>query len=149
MKSKLMGYIPAPIKGRGKPTVFRQDLGHQREPLVGAGDQVPRAAEAGVVQQVRPFGGAGEALPLRVAHGARGDPVVGGLEAEVLIAPWNDLETTRRIIEGNASQLAGVILEPLQRTIPPRPGFLEGLRELTRRLGTRGFSSLILRWMSE
>jgi len=31
--------------------------------------------------------------------------------------------------------LAGVIVEPLQRCVPPRPKFLEGLRELTRRHG--------------
>ena len=61
--------------------------------------------------------------------------IPSAVAAEVLIAPWNDLEATSRIIEEHASGLAAVILEPLQRTMPPRPGFLEGLRELTRRLG--------------
>jgi glutamate-1-semialdehyde 2,1-aminomutase len=51
---------------------------------------------------------------------------------EVLVAPFNDLETTRAIIEKNRDRLAGVIVEPLQRTIPPQPGFLEALREITR-----------------
>ena len=30
-----------------------------------------------------------------------------------------------------ADELAGVIVEPFQRIVPPLPGFLEGLRELT------------------
>ncbi len=50
---------------------------------------------------------------------------------EVLVAPFNDLETTGRLIEAHADELACVIVEPMQRTIPPQPGFLEGLRQLT------------------
>ena len=57
------------------------------------------------------------------------------IEDEVLIAPWNDLETTTHLIESHADELAGVICEPLQRTIPPRPGFLQGLREATSQHG--------------
>ena len=53
----------------------------------------------------------------------------------VLIAPYNDIETTTDIIEQNRDELAGVIIEPLQRIIEPRPGFLQGLREVTERNG--------------
>lgn len=52
---------------------------------------------------------------------------------EVLIAPWNDIETTAALIEAHADELACVIAEPLQRTIPPRGTFLEDLREITAR----------------
>ena len=52
---------------------------------------------------------------------------------EVLVAPYNDLETTRRILEKHASELAAVIVEPLHRCTTPLPGFLEGLRDLTRK----------------
>jgi glutamate-1-semialdehyde 2,1-aminomutase len=52
---------------------------------------------------------------------------------EVLIAPFNDVETTSAILERHRERLAGVIVEPMQRTIPPRPGFLEELRRVTRR----------------
>lgn len=54
---------------------------------------------------------------------------------EVLVAPWNDPETTSRIITQHAHEIACVILEPLQRTLAPETGFLEGLRTLTREHG--------------
>ena len=54
------------------------------------------------------------------------------LSQEVLIAPFNDLQTTAQIIDGHRDQLGGVIVEPLQRCTPPEEGFLEGLREITR-----------------
>ena len=57
------------------------------------------------------------------------------LQSEVLIAPFNDIETTSAIIDKHHDQLGGVIIEPLQRVIPPKPGFLEGLRDVTLRHG--------------
>jgi glutamate-1-semialdehyde 2,1-aminomutase len=53
------------------------------------------------------------------------------LFSEVLIAPFNDLEATAAIIAEHHDELAGVILEPVQRTFEPRPGFLQGVREVT------------------
>ena len=49
----------------------------------------------------------------------------------MLIAPFNNLEITTAIIETHHDELGGVIIEPFQRLIPPRKGFLEGLREIT------------------
>jgi glutamate-1-semialdehyde 2,1-aminomutase len=54
------------------------------------------------------------------------------LDQTVLIAPFNDLETTGRIIAEHADELAAVIVEPLQRSIVPKPGFLQGVRQITR-----------------
>ena len=51
----------------------------------------------------------------------------------MLIAPFNDLDTTTSIIEAHHDELAAVIVEPLQRVIAPQPGFLQGLRQLTAR----------------
>lgn len=48
---------------------------------------------------------------------------------QMLIAPFNDLEAVRSILEEN-DDVAAIIVEPLQRIIPPAPGFLEGLRAL-------------------
>ncbi|HXA93942.1 MAG TPA: glutamate-1-semialdehyde 2,1-aminomutase [Candidatus Dormibacteraeota bacterium] len=57
------------------------------------------------------------------------------IEDEVLIAPYNDLATVEGIVATHADELAAVIIEPFQRLIPPQPGFLSGLREITRRHG--------------
>ena len=53
----------------------------------------------------------------------------------MLIAPFNDLATTETIIKAHHEELAAVIVEPMQRIIAPRPGFLQGLREITTRYG--------------
>jgi glutamate-1-semialdehyde 2,1-aminomutase len=50
---------------------------------------------------------------------------------EVLVAPFNDLETVASLIREHRSELAGIIVEPFQRLIPPKPGFLAGLRKLS------------------
>lgn len=54
---------------------------------------------------------------------------------DVLVAPFNDAEATTKLIEENHDQLAAVILEPLQRTLKPVPGFLEALRTATQKHG--------------
>ena len=54
------------------------------------------------------------------------------LRDEMLVAPFNDLDTVASLIREHKADLAGIIVEPFQRLIPPRPGFLEGLRKLTR-----------------
>jgi len=53
------------------------------------------------------------------------------LNDEVLIAPFNDLEATAAIISEHRDELAGVIIEPVQRTFEPRPGCLQGVRDIT------------------
>lgn len=53
----------------------------------------------------------------------------------VLIAPFNDAETAGGIIADHRERLAAVIVEPLQRALPPVPGFLPALREACRRNG--------------
>ncbi|MGX8014203.1 aspartate aminotransferase family protein (plasmid) [Mesorhizobium sp. ORM8.1] len=57
------------------------------------------------------------------------------LQDEVIVAPFNDLDTAASLIRENIDDLACVIVEPFQRLLPPRPGFLEGLREVTAELG--------------
>jgi len=55
------------------------------------------------------------------------------VENDVLVAPFNDIDATTALIDRHADELAAVIVEPLHRTVPPRPGFLEGLRDVTAR----------------
>lgn len=52
------------------------------------------------------------------------------LAASVLVAPYNDLDTMRRIVEAERDDLAAVIVEPVQRVIFPKEGYLEGLRKI-------------------
>ena len=49
---------------------------------------------------------------------------------QVLVAPFNDLATTEAIVAAHHADIAGIIVEPLQRCTPPVAGFLEGLRAL-------------------
>jgi len=51
----------------------------------------------------------------------------------VLVAPFNDAASTTALIDEHHDTLAAVIVEPLQRTIRPQPGFLEALRAVTAR----------------
>ncbi|MBD2080123.1 glutamate-1-semialdehyde 2,1-aminomutase [Leptolyngbya sp. FACHB-17] len=54
--------------------------------------------------------------------------------SSTLTAPYNDLEAVKQLLEENPGEVAGVMLEPIVGNagfIPPDPGFLAGLRELT------------------
>ena len=57
------------------------------------------------------------------------------IEDEVLIAPFNDVEMATAIIERHHDELGAVIVEPFQRLLPPKPGFLQGLRDVTAQYG--------------
>jgi glutamate-1-semialdehyde 2,1-aminomutase len=58
-----------------------------------------------------------------------------GVSETVLIAPYNDLDSTVQLVQPVAERLAAVIVEPVQRSLMPRPGFLAGLRALCDRTG--------------
>ena len=54
--------------------------------------------------------------------------------ATTITAPFNDIEAVRTIFAEEGEEIAAVILEPVagnMGVIPPVPGFLEGLREIT------------------
>ncbi|MDT7951117.1 MAG: aminotransferase class III-fold pyridoxal phosphate-dependent enzyme [Acetobacteraceae bacterium] len=55
--------------------------------------------------------------------------------ATMLVAPFNDIEAVEALIRGHGDEIAGVIVEPMQRLIPPAPGFLPALRRVTARAG--------------
>ncbi|MGV2977333.1 aspartate aminotransferase family protein [Roseibium alexandrii] len=48
----------------------------------------------------------------------------------MLIAPFNDTDFVTSLVEEYAGEIACIIVEPLQRLIPPAPGFLQTLRDL-------------------
>jgi glutamate-1-semialdehyde 2,1-aminomutase len=56
-----------------------------------------------------------------------------------LTVPYNDLDAVRRVLAAEGRDVAAVIVEPVggnMGVVPPAPGFLAGLRELTRQDGT-------------
>jgi len=53
------------------------------------------------------------------------------LRDEMLVAPFNNVETLESLVKEHREELAGVIVEPFQRIIPPAPGFLQALRRIT------------------
>ena len=57
------------------------------------------------------------------------------VQSEVLVAPFNDAELAGELIHRHRDTLAAVIVEPLQRIISPRPGFLEALRAAAAEVG--------------
>ena len=50
------------------------------------------------------------------------------VEDGILVAPFNDATFAESLIDEHGDDIAGIIVEPLQRLIPPAPGFLETLR---------------------
>src|SRR5277367_6144842 len=57
---------------------------------------------------------------------------------DVVLAPWNDIAVLERIMQKHGRELAAVITEPIMANmgcIPPREGYLQRLRELTRDYG--------------
>ncbi|MEM8952492.1 MAG: aminotransferase class III-fold pyridoxal phosphate-dependent enzyme, partial [Pseudomonadota bacterium] len=58
-----------------------------------------------------------------------------GIAADMLIAPFNDPDFIRSIIDEHGAEIAGIIVEPLQRLVPPAPGFLQTLRDLCDKTG--------------
>ena len=49
---------------------------------------------------------------------------------DMIISQFNDLELTASLIDEYGPQIGAIIIEPLQRIIPPKEGFLQGLRAL-------------------
>lgn len=53
--------------------------------------------------------------------------------ADTLLARYNDLESVERVVSANRGQVAAIIVEPIAGNmglVPPRDGFLQGLREI-------------------
>lgn len=49
----------------------------------------------------------------------------------VLVAPFNDVDAVAALVREHSDSIAAIFMEPMQRLIPPRPGFLEAMREIS------------------
>ncbi|MBL7224332.1 MAG: glutamate-1-semialdehyde 2,1-aminomutase [Candidatus Brocadiae bacterium] len=88
----------------------------------------------------------GHADGLLVAAGSGlmtfGTPSSPGVPADyarqTLVLPYNNFDAVRALCDARGSEIAAIILEPIagnMGTVLPVPGFLEGLREITRQHG--------------
>ncbi len=71
--------------------------------------------------------------------GLAGSPgITPGTIGDTLQARFNDLDQVREIMDAQGGEIACVIVEPVpgnMGVVPPKPGFLEGLRDLTTQHG--------------
>jgi len=71
--------------------------------------------------------------------GIPGSPgVTAGTVADTLVVPYNDVRALEAAVTAHGSDLAAVIVEPVvgnMGCVLPAPGYLESLREITRRAG--------------
>jgi len=65
--------------------------------------------------------------------------VPDSVAANTITVPYNDLESAKLAFERFGEEIACVIVEPIagnMGVVPPQPGFLEGLRDVTSRYGS-------------
>ncbi len=93
----------------------------------------------GIIKFSGCYHGHADALLVKAGSGAAtfGVPDSPGVPADFArhthVAEFNDLESVRNLAEDNRGNIACVIVEPVagnMGTVPPAPGFLEGLRSL-------------------
>jgi glutamate-1-semialdehyde 2,1-aminomutase len=86
------------------------------------------------------YHGGADYLLVKAGSGAAtfGVPTSAGVPEAIasttVVLPYNDLDAVRALFEEKADRIAAVILEPVAGNmgcVPPREGYLEGLRELT------------------
>jgi len=97
-----------------------------------------------VVKFAGAYHGGADYLLVKAGSGAAtfGEPDSAGVPAAIaattLVLPWNDVAACRALFAARGSEIAALICEPVvgnMGCVPPQPGFLELLRELTRASG--------------
>jgi glutamate-1-semialdehyde 2,1-aminomutase len=65
--------------------------------------------------------------------------VTSGTSADTILAPFNDIEAVRQLMESEGEQVAAIIVEPVagnMGVVPPAEGFLAGLSALASEYGS-------------
>jgi len=93
-----------------------------------------------IIKMAGGYHGHADALLVQPGSGAIGMPasagVTEGAARDTLVAPYNDLDAVEALL--TAHDVAAVIVEPVAANmgvVTPLPGYLDGLREATRRNG--------------
>ncbi len=64
--------------------------------------------------------------------------IVSSLAEKTLNLPYNNIDQVRELFEKEGEEIAALIVEPIggnMGVVPPKPGFLEALREVTQKAG--------------
>jgi glutamate-1-semialdehyde 2,1-aminomutase len=79
---------------------------------------------------------AGSGVATLAIPGTPGIPAA--VAGQTIVLPYNDLDAFAALVRERGREIACVIVEPVAANmgvVPPRPGYLEGLREITARAG--------------
>lgn len=98
-----------------------------------------------IVKFVGSYHGHGDSLLVKAGSGVAtlglpdspGVPV--GITQNTIAVPYNDLEAAKAVFKQYGEQIACVIVEPVagnMGVVPPLPGFLQGLRDITTQYGS-------------
>ncbi len=91
------------------------------------------------------YHGHGDSFLIKAGSGALtlGVPTSPGVPAPIagltIAAKYGDLDALSKIFEEEGENIAAIIIEPVAGNmglVPPQPGYLEGLRDITKRNGT-------------
>jgi glutamate-1-semialdehyde 2,1-aminomutase len=84
------------------------------------------------------FRSADQLGPESEPHRVAGPGIAQAMADMLRLVPYNDLPALERVLETHRGEIAGMIIEPMMMNagiIPPEPGYLEGVRALTRQHG--------------
>ncbi|HET9393268.1 MAG TPA: aspartate aminotransferase family protein [Candidatus Rubrimentiphilum sp.] len=85
----------------------------------------------------------------KTAH-ARRSGIPAGVQRDVAVARYNDLESVDDALRGREDEIAAILVEPVAANmglVLPVPGFLEGLRERADRSGALLIFDEIITWL--
>ncbi len=97
-----------------------------------------------VIKMEGGFHGGADYLLVKAGSGLAtlGVPDSAGIPADVarvtLTVPYNDLEAVKAVFRSHPESIAALIIEPIAGNmgcVPPEPGYLQGLREITKQHG--------------
>lgn len=146
----------------GAPTVTENDLAKlviERVPSIEIVRMVSSGTEAtmSALRLARGYTGRNKILKFEGCYHGHGDSLLikagsgvatlglpdspgvpEGIAKNTITVPYNDLESVKYAFEQFGEDIAGIIVEPVagnMGVVPPLPGFLEGLREITTQYG--------------